>query len=163
MKGFDNLKKIISIVMIAVLALTVAITPAFASETSVNSTIKYDVKEEFMVSIPLEINVGDSMEIYIMQNNFAHPKQIDVTVDGTQDMGEIPLYNIENPQQSITAYLYGNDGNVLTATKNLVGSLDSETLQPIRIESDVLGYDTYNTMAGTYTGNVCFSLNCRDK
>ena len=157
------MKKIISIVMILVLTLTISVVPTFAAETNMSSVVKYYVQEEFMVSIPLEINVGDKSEIFIIQNNFPHPKQIDVTMDGAQEMGEVLLYNVEHPQQTITVYLYGNDGNVLTTTNNLVGSLDSETLQSIYIDSGVFGYDPYNTVAGTYTGSVYFSLDCHDR
>lgn len=163
MKGYGYLKKIISIIMLVVLTVTVSIIPAFATETGVSSTMKYEAPEEFIVTIPLEFNVGEDLDIGIERDNFASPKLIDVTVEGLPEYGAVSLTNINNADYSITAFLYNNDGDTLNSTNNKVGTLDSKSNQYIRLSSSVDWYDPYSIIAGSYSAYIYFTLTCVDK
>ena len=155
------MKKITSIIIAAIIILVASVVPAFAAEQDIQSTLTYEVPEDFLLSIPLEIEVGNTLQISLEQTNIKENKAINITIEGLDTDGYIQLNNTQYPEYSITARAYGYGGNMLNSENNLVGSLPvSEVGNFIEMTSYVDGFNQLETAAGTYTGTINFRAEC---
>ncbi len=83
------MKKIVSILLSAILMLTLAV-PAFASElsedsTSAQSTMTYSVEGGYIIVIPETIDIQSGFSLTASRLNIARDKQVNVYLNSIQD------------------------------------------------------------------------------
>lgn len=132
-----------------------AAEPQFGS-----STVTYTVDDYFYVQIPETINVGTEAEIYAMETNIAPDKSIYVRIDGLDSNGAIQLHNDNDSSQTINAYFIDNNGSRYNSGNNLIAQFfPNQSGQHATFNTEV-EVDPQVVSAGSYSGQVYFSIMC---
>lgn len=155
------MKKIICLILTVVICLFTSITVSALEETAMQNTqISYTVQGNYMIYMPMQVNVGEPIYVMVDQVNILDTKKIKVSVGNLDDDGTLKLRN-ENTDNIISVTLKNNDGEQYTRENCLVGEFDNENHNGCTIYSTV-NYD-YMTKAGVYTGYLDFYIEVVNK
>lgn len=149
-----------------VLTYTKQEAPAPTPDTSGDSEPSRPIYE---IAIPAEMNLnaGDTMPIYLTENNLASNQKLTVCIDGNRNLsddGYIYLHGEEGSTPAkVSVGFYNNGGNAeyvnIPTCLYGVAVFDSTDVHPIYAGTlffRVVNADELD--GGTYTGRVCFTF-----
>lgn len=155
-----NIFKKVTCFMLGIMLL-VSPTVAYASEPQFGtSTVTCTVDDNFYVQIPETITVGETATIYAMETNITDDKLIYVRIDGLDGSGEITLTNDTDPSETIKAYFTNESGTKYSSSDNLIGTFARSQTGGINFNACCADVDTHSKKAGSYSGQVYFSITC---
>lgn len=152
------MKKVLAIIL-SILLLTCIAVPSFAAEDvqTASTLVTYDVPDSFMLCIPSQIKVGQTAEVSVPTLNLKSGRQVVVTAYGMNNDGELTLTGAHNENNTIIAYMFDRNGDLLKPGSDTVGvfGIGDESLT-YEIQSSAQ-YESWNTAADTYQGTLYFS------
>lgn len=152
------MKKIFAMVLAVCMLISFAIPAVSAEEVQdASTTVTYDVPDSFMLSIPAQIEVGQPAEIAVPTLNLKEGRHVVVKAYGMNDSGELTLTGVHDTNNSIIAYMYGANGNILKPGDDTVGVFNiGDEGVAYTISSSIL-YRPADTVPDTYQGTLYFS------
>lgn len=132
-----------------------AAEPQFGS-----STLTYTVDDYFYIQIPETINVGTESEIYAMETNISPEKSIYVRIEGLDSNGAIQLHNDNDSSKTINAFFVDKTGNRCNSGNNIIAQFGSSQDGQITTFNTEVDADPHSASAGSYSGQVYFSMIC---
>lgn len=123
-----------------------------------STTIHYTVDDSYMVYIPESIEVGEQVEISVMDFNVSNDKSVVVSF-GTFDTNDsIYLHNENDYEKIIEVCFRNNEGETYQSICPRIGTFSNGNTTPITFTSYIKS--TENAKAGNYSGSVTFNFFC---
>ena len=150
------MKKIISLIL-ATISMVFSTVTVSAIETnySQQTQLSYTYEGDYMIYIPMEINVGENISVMVDNVNILNDKKIVVSVSNFDYDNRIVLTNSDCEHYAY-AILKDDNGNQITASNNIIGEFTNDNHLGKNISTEV--YHESMLTAGTYTGWVDFNI-----
>ena len=132
-----------------------AAEPQFGS-----STLTYTVDDYFYIQIPETINVGTESEIYAMETNISPEKSIYVRIEGLDSNGAIQLHNDNDSSKTINVFFVDRSDTLRLSLYNLIELFVHNPDRLIATFNTEVDADPHSASAGSYSGQVYFSMIC---
>lgn len=121
-----------------------------------STTIHYTVDDSYMVYIPDSIEVGEQVEISVMDFNVSNNKSVVVSF-GTFDTDDsIYLRNDNDYEKTVEVCFRNNKGETFQSIRPRIGTFSNGNTSPITFSSYIKS--TENAKAGSYSGSVTFDI-----
>lgn len=156
-----NIKKYICML----LAIIIMMFPTISvSAIETNSTqqvqLSYTYEGNYMIYIPMEVNVGNSISVSAGEVNILDNKKIVVSVGNFDSDSRIVLTN-NDTGDTVYTILKDTSYNQITTDNNIIGEFTNDEYLAKNIYTEV--YFTDLVKAGTYTGYMDFYIEVTDK
>lgn len=150
------MKKIISLIL-ATISMVFSNVTVSAIETnySQQTQLSYTYEGDYMIYIPMEIDVGENISVMVDNVNILSSKKIVVSVGNFDYDNRIVLTN-SNCESYAYAILKDTNGNQITTSNNIIGEFTNDSHSGKEISTEVCCENTLT--AGTYTGWVDFYI-----
>lgn len=150
------MKKVL-IFILSILMVTGLCCTASASELDYvqSAELSYTVDGNFMVYIPMNINVGETVQISA-DVNIPDNKLVSVRFDVLNSDGTVTLTN-ENGVDTILVYFTRDDGTQIMNNDRLIGTFGNYS-EGVTYTFSSTAIVESTAKAGTYTGNVNFCI-----
>ena len=123
-----------------------------------STTIHYTIDDSYIVFIPESIEVGEQVEISVMDFNVANGKSVVVSF-GTFDTDDsIYLHNDNDYEKTVEVCFRNNKGETFQSIRPRIGTFSNGNTSPITFSSYIKS--TENAKAGSYSGSVTFDIYC---
>lgn len=142
--------------MIFVISMPIGVIADEVMDSWQTSEISYTVQGSYTIFIPMEISVGDTVDIYADQVNIPDGKMVTVSFESFETDNIITLTN-PNSNDTVRVHFTKPDGTAFSIDDRLIGTFDNSSQGTSYSFSSYADYDT-TTKAGTYTGNVNFYI-----
>lgn len=156
-----NIKKYICM-LLAIIIMMFSTISVSAIET--NSTqqvqLSYTYEGNYMIYIPMEVNVGNSISVSAGEVNILDNKKIVVSVGNFDSDSRIVLTN-NDTGDTVYTVLKDTNYNQITMDNNVIGEFTNDEHSSKNIYTEV--YFTDSVKAGTYTGYMDFYIEVTDK
>ena len=150
------MKKIISLILATIIMVFSTVTvSAIETNYSHQTQLSYTYEGDYMIYIPMEINVGENISVMVDDVNILNNKKIVVSVGNFDYDNRIVLTN-SNCESYAYAILKDANGNQITTSKNIIGEFTNDNHLGKEISTEVCYENTLT--AGTYTGWVDFYI-----
>lgn len=157
-------RKIVAVILAALFTLLFP-TVVFAEDADLSfdqtSNVTFDVEGRFMVYIPMEIVVGETVQIRADEINIPDNKQIQILFDGFNSSDNIQLTNGMS-DDIVEVYFTKPNGDKYTNSDRVIGVFNSESQGEFFEFSSYAMYNEVDAKAGTYSGTVRFYINYTD-
>ena len=141
--------------MIFVISMPIGVTAEELMDSMQSSQITYTVQGNYMVYIPMEIVVGNTVTI-TAETNIPDNKMITVSFESLETGDVITLYD-ESGENSVKVHFTKPDGTAFTTSDRLIGTfLNNST--GISYSFNSYAEESVTLKAGQYTGNVNFYI-----
>ena len=170
-----TIKKMLALVLTVMIVFTCTTTTAFAADINYDgvygsgmgydtydTTVNYVQPDNYIVAVPMEMNVYDEADVYVVENNIDEQKNITVSIVNLDEEAGFNLYNVYNNEQTVRALVTLNETKFPTD-----GKLDVVTFDAFATEDDKVSFitqlDTQSGVtpkAGQYTGTLTFAVTC---
>lgn len=152
------MRKFLAIFMAVVLVFCMAgVIGASELDQTATSYISYDVPGNFMIYVPMQINVGETTQIYAEEMNIPDGKMVEVSFAYFPFDDQIHLTN-PNTEDFVSVYFKDASGATYSNSSSLIGTFDNTTADAVYSFTSDASYLTATTKAGTYTGSVDFYI-----
>lgn len=156
-----NIKKSICM-LLAIIIMMFSTISVSAIET--NSTqqvqLSYTYEGNYMIYIPMEVNVGNSISVSAGEVNILDNKKIVVSVGNFDSDSRIVLTN-NDTGDTVYTILKDTSYNQITTDNNIIGEFTNDEYSGKNIYTEV--YFTDSVKVGTYTGYMDFYIEVTDK
>lgn len=158
------MKKFLALMLTLIIATLMPCT-VFAEDYDMsymqNSTLKYTAQGNFMIYIPMEITVGETVEIRAEEINIPQNKQIRVSFGGLNSNNAIEIYNESSPTDKLTVKFRNSNGEDILYSDLMLGKFTADS------SGSTISFSSYVTddamaKAGDYTGNLEFYIGYED-
>ena len=117
--------------------------------------LSYTYEGNYMIYIPMNIDVGESISVMAEEVNIMNDKKIVVSVGNFDYDDRIVLTNSDCEYYAF-AILKDENGNQITSSNNIIGEFTNDNHSGKNISTEV--YHEGMLTAGTYTGWVDFNI-----
>lgn len=156
-----NTKKFICMLLATIIMMFSTIS---VSAIETNSTqqvqLSYIYEGNYMIYIPMEVNVGNSISVSAGEVNILDNKKIVVSVGNFDSDSRIVLTNNDTGDNVYTV-LKDTNYNQITMDNNVIGEFTNDEHSGKNIYTEV--YFTDSVKAGTYTGYMDFYIEVTNK
>ena len=154
-------KRIISGLLIVTMCILSTISASAIENNYFQQTqISYTYEGNYMIYIPMEVNVGENISIMADEINILNNKKIIVAIGNLDCDNRIVLSN-ENNEDKVYVILKDTDGHQITTNNTIIGEFANDSYSYKNINTEIC-YDSM-VKAGTYTGYVDFYIEVADK
>lgn len=155
------MKKIISLILATIIMVFSTVTvSAIETNHSQQTQLSYTYEGDYMIYIPMEINVGENISVMVDNVNILSDKKIVVSVGNFDYDSRIVLTN-NDTGDTVYTILKDTNYNQITMDNNVIGEFTNDEHSGKNIYTEV--YFTDSVKAGTYTGYMDFYIEVTDK
>lgn len=148
--------------LLATIIIIFSTTSVSAIETnySQQTQLSYTYEGDYMIYIPMEVNVGNSISVSAGDVNILDNKKIVVSVGNFDSDSKIVLTN-NDTGDNVYTLLKDTNYNQITMDNNIIGEFTNDEHSGKNIYTEV--YFTDSVKAGTYTGYMDFYIEVTGK